>query len=251
VGYDGGALDVRLDHIALNPDGSVTFRYLKRAPSLVASLDPSSRIRVNGLATSAYLEVLAPGDALALSVDSLQRSFDGRSESRFLAWSDGAARDHTFIARSGAPDTVTATFAVSNRIRVTISGPGSVTSNVSGAVGAGAFLDAGSPVHLVATPAAGAEFVGWRGDTTVSTPLDLTMTRAWDVKALFVPSVTIDPGVAAKALLGGAPLSADAAAYLDAIGNQNGSYDIGDYAAWLQRTGQLIPPALRRVGGTP
>lgn len=249
VGYDGAALDVRLDRIALNADGSVIFRYLRRAPSLVASLDPNSRIRVNGVATSAYLEVLAAGDALALSVDSLQRSFDGRSESRFLAWSDGAARDHTFIARSGEPDTVTATFAVSNRIRVTLSGPGSVASSASGAVGSGTFLDAATSVHLVATPAAGAEFVGWRGDTTVSTALDLPMARAWDITALFVPGVTIDAALAAKALLGGASLSADAMAYLDAIGNQNGSYDIGDYAAWLRRTGQPIPRALQRAGG--
>jgi hypothetical protein len=122
---------------------------------------------------------------------------------------------------------------------------------VADAAGAGTFLDAGVSVHLVATPSAGAEFIGWRGDTAAATSLDLAMRRPYDLTALFVDAVAIDPAVAARALLGGPPLSAAAAAYLDAIGNQNGSFDIGDYSAWLGRSGQRIPPALQRVGRAP
>lgn len=251
VDWDGVSLDTRLDHISFAVDGSVTFRYLRRSPTVVASLVPSARIRVGGVPTSSYREILAPGDAIALSADSTQLSFDGRSTARFLGWSDGGARDHVLVARSTAPDTVTARFAISNRLRIAISGPGAVTSSVPGAVGVGAFVDGGTPVHLAAVAASGAEFIGWRGDTLGTTTLDWSVTKAYDITALFLNTVPIDAAAAARALLGGPPLAAAAAAYLDAIGNQNGSYDVGDYAAWLRRTGQRVPIALKRVGGTP
>ena len=251
VNWDGTSLDFRLDHLTLAPDGSVTFRYLQRQPSRIASQLPIARIRVGGVATSSYVEVLAPGDVLALSADSTQLSFDGRSSARFVSWSDGGARDHTVVARAGAPDTVTANFAISNRVRIAVSGPGTVTSTLPGSVGAGAFVDAATLVQLVATPSAGAEFIGWRGDTTATTSLHLTVMHAYDLTATFLNTVSIDVSAAARALLGGPPLSAEAAAYLDAIGNQNGGYDIGDYAAWLQRTGQRVPAALKQPAGVP
>ncbi len=251
VGWDGASLDMRLDHIALAGDGTVTFRYLQRGPSRIASQSPVARIRIGGVSTTSYTEILAPGDVVQLSADSTQLSFDGRSTARFLAWSDGGARDHTLVARAGAPDTVIASFAVANRVRISITGPGSVTSSVPGSIGAGAFVDAGTVVHLAATPAPGAEFVGWRGDTTGAPTLDLPMAHAYDMTALFISTVTIDPSAAARALLGGPALSAAAVAYLDAIGNQNGVYDVGDYAAWLRRTGTNVPAALKRVGGSP
>ena len=251
VAWDGASLDTRVDHIAVAVNGSVTFRYLRRTPSLVASQVPFARIRVGGAPTSSYREILAPGDVLVLSADSTQLSFDGRSMAKFLAWSDAGARDHTVIARAGAPDTIVATFAVANRVRIAVSGPGSVTASTPGVVGAGAFVAAGTVVHVAATPAAGAEFIGWRGDTIGTTSLDLPTTRAFDLTAVFLGTVTVDPGAAARALLGGPSLSVAVAEYLDAIGNQNGSYDVGDYAAWLRRTGQRVPVALKRLGGAP
>ena len=72
------------------------------------------------------------------------------------------------------------------------------------------------------------------------------MNSPYDLTALFVQSATIDAAAAARALLGGAPLDEGAAAYLDRIGNQNGVYDVGDYLAWLRRTGQHVPPVLQR-----
>lgn len=250
VDWNGQPLDIRLDRITALPDGSVTFRYTRRAATVVASATPAARIRADGLAASVWTEVVAPGDSIALSADSMQLSFDGRTAAHFLSWSDGGARAHTVIARSGPPDTVTAQFAVANRLRVLAAGPGSVSSSVPAALGAGTFLDAGTAVHLVATPASGAEFAGWRGDSTGVGGIDLTMARPYDLTALFVQSVTVDASAAARALLGGTPLDAAAAAYLDTIGNQNGSFDVGDYLAWLQRSGQRVPVALRRVGGS-
>lgn len=249
VNWDGTSLDTRIDHIALATDGSVTFRYLVRKPSRIASTVPSARIRIGGVATSSYVEVIAPGDILSLSADSTQLSFDGRTRARFVSWSDGGTRDHTIVARAGSPDTVTANFAVSSRVRIAISGPGSVTSSLPGSIGAGIFVDAGTPLHLAASAAAGAEFIGWRGDTASTGPLDLAVNRPYDLTAVFVDKVAVDVSVAARALLGGTALSADAMAYLDAIGNQNGRYDVGDYTAWLRRTGQSLPASLKKVTG--
>jgi M6 family metalloprotease-like protein len=244
-------LDIRLDHIVAEPDGSVAFRYLRRSPSLVTSDDPLAHITVNGTTTTRYAEVVAPGDPLALSADSTQLSFDGRSAAVFLSWSDAGARSHTAVARAGAPDSIVAAFAVTNRLRIAVSGSGSVTSSAGGATGAGVFLDGTTVAHLTATPSAGSTFVGWRGDTTGTGALDLAMRHPFDLTAVFLPAVTVDAAVAARALLGGAPLDAPTAAYLDAIGNQNGIYDVGDYLAWLSRTGQRIPAALQRVGAKP
>ena len=251
VNWDGLPLDMRLDQINVAADGSVSFRYLRRSPSTFASLVPFARIRVGGVPLTSYREVVAPGDALALSADSTQLSFDGRSSARFLSWSDAGARDHTAIARAGSPDSIFASFAIANRLRIATLGPGSVTSSAPGAIGSGAFLTSGSVVHVTALAATGAEFIGWRGDTTGQGNLDLNMARPYDLTALFLATAPVDAVTAARALLGGTPLSVSAAAYMDAIGNQNGTYDVGDYAAWLRRTGQRVPIALKRVGGAP
>jgi M6 family metalloprotease-like protein len=249
--WSGAPLGIRLDQITALPDGSVTFRYTHGMPTVVAAVQSTAQVRVNGAATGFYREVLAPGDTLLLSVDTSQVSFDGRSLSRFVGWSDGGLATHRIVVGVGPPDTVRAAFSVSNRLRVTVSGPGTVASNIAGALGAGAFVALGQPAQLIATPNAGAEFIGWRGDTTGGATLQFPMAHAYDLTAVFLASVAVDPTVAARAVLGGPPLDAASAAYLDAIGNQNGVYDIGDYVAWLRRTGQHAPVELRRVKAAP
>ena len=256
IGWDLLPLGIRFDRMVFNGDGSVSFRYVRRAPSLIAASTTAARVSVNGTLSSRYVEVVASGDTLALAVDSAQVSSDGRTGARFLSWSDGGARNHTIIARVGPPDTLTASFAVTNRLRIVASGPGTVTSSVTGAVGAGVFLDPSIVVHLTVTPAAGAEFIGWKGDTTTKVaPLDVRMSRPFDLTAQFVQTVVVDRAAAARALLGGTQLDAATIAYLDALGNQNGSFDIGDYVAYLHRTGQKLPPSLDRLmqptGGKP
>ena len=130
VDWNGLSLDTRFDHITVAADGSATFRYLRRIPSVIASQSAIARIRIAGVPTSVYREILAPGDVVAVSADSSQVSFDGRTSAQFLAWSDGGARSHSLVARAGAPDTLTASFAIANRVRVAISGPGAVVSSV-------------------------------------------------------------------------------------------------------------------------
>jgi hypothetical protein len=229
-------------------DGRIGFRVTRRAPTVVASRVPGAAIRVNGVAAETFREIFAPGDQILVSVLPQQLSFDGRSTFTFTGWSDGGAASHVVIARAGPPDTLQADFLAAHRVRVNVTGPGSVTSSSGSVVGPGAFLPAGSTVDLTATPAPGAEFIGWRGDSaSLSGAMHLPVNHPWDLTALFAATVTVDPAAAVLDLLGGPPLAADARAYLDAIGNRNGSYDVGDYLAWLQRTGQRVPPALSRL----
>ncbi len=247
IDYAGASLDIRIDQVFSLGAGDVQFRFVRRAPSLVASTSPLARIVANGVHATTWKEVVAAGDTIHVSSDSLQLAFDGRSALRFLRWSDGGAREHTIIARHGPTDSLYADFEVTHRLRVTVTGPGTVAGTADGAVGAGVFLADATAVTLTATPSPGAVFVGWRGDTTsTSATLPLRMDDAYDLTALFVRSATIDATAAARALLGGTPLDADAAAYLDAIGNRNGVFDVGDYLAWLRRTGQHLPPVLTR-----
>ncbi len=247
VDYDAASLDVRLDRIFSLGDGSIPFRFVRRIPSLVASRASQARIRANSVTATTWREVLAAGDTIQVDSDSLQLAFDGRSALRFLRWSDGGARAHTIVARSGSPDSLYADFDVTHRLRLTVSGPGTVSGNTA-ALGAGVFLAAGTAVSLVAAPSAGAEFVGWRGDTISRSPsVSFEVDKPYDLSALFVQSAAIDAGAAARALLGGPPLDAAAAAYLDEIGNRNGVFDVGDYLAWLRRTGQHVPPVLQRI----
>jgi sugar lactone lactonase YvrE len=60
----------------------------------------------------------------------------------------------------------------------------------------------------------------------------------------YVPSFTLD--VATAGLLGAGGLSAADVQYLDALGNRNGRYDVGDLQAYLRMVGGL--PAQRRPG---
>jgi hypothetical protein len=55
------------------------------------------------------------------------------------------------------------------------------------------------------------------------------------------PPFTID--VAAEGLLGAGGLSAADERYLDALGNHNGRYDVGDLQAYLRLVGGLSAPA--------
>lgn len=248
VDWDGTRLGIRLADITALEGGRIRFRYIRRAATLVAARTSLAKVRVNGISGASISEIYAPGDSLALSVDSVQTTADGRSGARFLRWSDQGARDHLVLARSGPPDTLLADFALTHRLRVTVSGPGSVTLSAPGDPAVGVFLDAGSVVRVSATAPAGVRFLGWVGDTTAAAPvIDVPLNRPFDLVANFVTIAAVDGVAAARALLGGPPLDAAARTYLDATGNRNGSFDIGDYLAWLRRTGQRVPPALARV----
>jgi hypothetical protein len=80
-------------------------------------------------------------------------------------------------------------------------------------------------------------FIGWAGDTiTKQTSITLPMTRPYSVRAVFLEAFTTGELVA-QLLNGTSALTAAQLSDLDKLGNNNGSFDLGDFLAWVQATG--------------
>jgi M6 family metalloprotease-like protein len=217
--------------------GQVAFRYVSFR-SVFGSDHAGAMIKVNGSAVSRLDQFFTPGSLIALSIDSVQTDPTGRSRFDFLAWSDGRARTHTITARD-IPDTVVAFVAAEHRLRITVGGasPAAVASGVAGDMSSGVYLAQGFPVSLRAAPQPGAVFAGWTGDTTATRDtLTLVMRHPFDLMANFVAVHDVELASAADALLSGAVLIAEQMAYLDAAGNRNGVYDLGDFLAASDRS---------------
>lgn len=88
--------------------------------------------------------------------------------------------------------------------------------------------------------------MGWSGDTTAAeATLLLQGGRPYDLVASFSVSAAVIAIVdAAKALMGGPTLAAEVSAGLDAAGNHDGAYDLGDFLAYLDRNHAILSPAL-------
>lgn len=223
------------------PGGSVAFRFISFR-SVFAADHAGAMIRVNGSTVSRLEQFFAPGSSIELSIDSVQTDESARSQLEFLGWSDGGARTHNITARE-TPDTIVAHVEVEHRLRITVQGGtlAAVTSGLAGDIGGGVYLAEGSPVTLQAAPQPGAVFAGWTGDTTVSRDtLSLVMAHPFDLMANFVTVQNVVLPSAADALLGGAVLLPEEAAYLDAAGNRNGVYDLGDFLAATDRSSPAL-----------
>ena len=222
--------------------GPVAFRFLKQDRSVVRPSVVGPQVKVSGAPYAIYSDIIAPGDTIALSVDSVQALANGKSRYVFTAWSDGQPATHTVTAGT-TPDTLVATFAVEHRAKVTVSGGGTIQASVAGDPVAGIYTAAGTPITLTAVAPAGLIFGGWSGDTTSTNPsLTLPMNRGYDVVATFTAPVTVTLNQAVDALVGSGTLTTPQRNYLDQIGNQNGRYDVGDFLGYLELTGQAAPP---------
>jgi M6 family metalloprotease-like protein len=234
----GGFASFCLDGVTqVTPGGSVAFRYISFR-SVFAADHSGATIEVNGSRVSRLEQFFAPGSLIQLSVDSVQVDEPARSKYEFLSWSDGGARTHTITARE-TPDTIVARVAAGHRLRITVQGatPAAVTPGVAGDISTGIYLAEGSPVTLRAASQTGAVFAGWTGDTTATRDtLYLLMHHPFDLMANFVAVQNVVLGSAADALLGTTVLVPEEAAYLDAVGNRNGVYDLGDFLAATDRS---------------
>jgi M6 family metalloprotease-like protein len=228
------------DDIAqITPGGSIGFRYVSYNSVFMAD-HTGALISVNGSRVSRLEQFFTPGTLIQLAVDSVQQDESARARYEFLAWSDGGPRIHG-ITVGEVPDTVIAQLAASYRLRTVVQGAGmaAITNGASGDIQAGVYLAEGSQVTIRAAPQAEAVFVGWTGDTTASQDsLTLVMSHPFDLMANFVAVQTVAPATAAGALLGTALLRPEEAAYLDAVGNRNGVYDLGDFLAASDRGGE-------------
>lgn len=244
--YQGAGLGFAIDAIAQLPGQAMTFRFTRNGPTVVTASHPDVLVRVNLIPWQRFEEIVAPGTSMALAVDQQLQLLGGRSRATFLSWSDGGAREHTIVTHPTKPDTVIATMALEHRLIAFADGSGTVTADRPGNLLAGIFLPQGLTTTLTATPAPGGAvfFTGWTGDTVSASPtLVLPMGRPYDVTAVFTGTIAVPRAAAAAGLLGTGTLTLEQRQQLDALGNQNGYYDLGDYLALLQRAGL--------VGGAP
>jgi Divergent InlB B-repeat domain len=229
-----------LDQITqLGAGNSISFRYISYH-SVFAADRPGAVIQVNGATLSRLEQFFLPGTPIHLSVDSIQLDETGRSRYDYLAWSDGGSRSHSLVAGE-LPDTVTARLSSAHRLRITVQGApmAAITAGVAGDLSAGVYLSEGGQVSLRAAPQSGAVFAGWSGDTTSTRDtLTLLMHRPFDLLANFVAIQEVVLTTAAQALFGTSMLESSEATYLDAVGNRNGIYDLGDFLAAFDRSPQ-------------
>jgi M6 family metalloprotease-like protein len=220
-----------------SPGGSVVFRYVPFHSVFMAD-HTGAEIQVNGRRASRLEEFFRPGTVIELLADSLQTDQQLRSRFEFLSWSNGGDRTHT-ITVGEIPDTITARVAAAYQLRMSVRGasPSAVSAGVAGDLDLGVYIDEGTRLSLQAAPQADAVFLNWTGDT-VSThdTLTLHMRHPFAVVANFIEVQQVEVPAAAEALLGVSALSPDEGVYLDAAGNRNGQYDLGDFLAAVDRS---------------
>jgi len=238
----GSYLGFIVDRIEQLSGAAMRFRFTRRMPSVVQGLN-GGQIRVDGVLWDRYEEVIPGGDILRVSADPIQLIGGGKTRLSFLGWTPDGPRDQVIFSNPAKPDTLSASFSVEHRLRLTTTGSGIVIASLPGDLAQGIYLQQIAPVRLTATPEPGFIFVGWRGDTVATGPvLDLVMRKGYDLEARFISDVFIAPPDAASDLLGTPKLSPAQRAYLDELGNRNGGYDVGDLLALYRRLGQAAPP---------
>jgi hypothetical protein len=146
---------------------------------------------------------------------------------------------------------VVATFALPPQVlTVTVSGVGTVTSQpagiscVQGGSGCTAEFAHGTAVTLTAT--SGGVFTGWAGACS-GLSCTVLLDQARGVIATFLPNPQVITMVA-SALTSGAGVPAPIQVALDAAGNHDGTFDLGDLVALVDRTpGAVLSPSTVRA----
>ncbi|MGB7212299.1 MAG: M6 family metalloprotease domain-containing protein [Gemmatimonadales bacterium] len=247
--HSGALAGFKVDSIfQVSANGPIAFRFVKSAPWLVTSNQAalSAKVIANGDTATTYREIFVPGDTLHLSVPDSQVVSGGRVRLLFSSWSDSGARSHAIVAGS-SPDTLTVLMTPQYQARVLVNGTGTVSGPAGDTTAAGAFSNEFQTVTLTAAPAGGATFLGWKGDTTTTNAtLALPMTRPYRVLAAFTGGITADQ--VASDLLGTPTLTVSQRQLVDAIGNNNAAFDLGDLLAFLNDYGQaLSPQVMQRI----
>ena len=229
---------IQIDSIRqVTPGGAMAFRLV--IGSEVRASDTSAVVKVNGVAYSVYRRVTtAIAETLTVSIDSVQTVAAGATRYEYRGWSDGGARTHTVIVTPSNPLTLVATVATFNQVTVTRTGNGSVSATPSLGAGGSAMLLSTDTLRLTAQSAPQNVFIGWSGDALGgATSIAVPVSRPLAITASFAP-LFLDSAVAH--LLRGSGLTPEQLGLLDFQGNDNGLFDLGDFVAWLDRSGTTV-----------
>jgi M6 family metalloprotease-like protein len=224
------------------PGGDMTFRVRFGQLTIVqAALDTNAIVKVDGAPFNVFRDLLDPGNR-TISIDAVQSTPDGRRRFTFQSWSDGGLPSHT-INPGLAGGNFTATVDRDYKLIAMATSSGTIAADTA-LDPAGTFFRAGRIVQLTATPDPGKQFFGWSGDiksfnTVITAPMD----RPYTVTANFGDALTT-ANVVAQLLGPTQPLTAGQIQYLDAGGNGNGLFDIGDFLAWVKSTGAPLPASV-------
>ncbi len=233
----GGPANFTLDQIVqLVPNGTMQFR-LTYPLWVVRATDTAAVIQFDTATYHATFHVfrgiLTQGSVHAVAVADTQFTAAGRTRQTFASWSGGQPRSFSYTA-GATPETLTVTLARAHFVHYSATSGG----KIAGSVPSDTFMAEGTPVTLTATDTSALRtFQGWAGDTvTKNLSITLPMGRPYTVRAVFLETFkTAD--VVAQLLNGTSPLTAAQLSDLDALGNGNGSFDLGDFLAWVQATG--------------
>ena len=235
---DGQPAGFAIDQITqVTPGGAMSLRLAFPVWVVRATPDTSALIQFDGTAYQVFRGILSQNSTHTVAVDSAQLTADGRTEQVFVSWSNGQPRSHSYTA-GASPETLTVTLARSHRLDYGATAGGSAAADTGGggtAVASGSFFADGTPVTMTAT-AGSRPFTSWAGDTaSTNATITLPMGRPFDVRAVFLAPLTTANVV--SQLLSGTGLAAQDTLDLDALGNSNGRFDVGDFLAWVKATG--------------
>jgi M6 family metalloprotease-like protein len=233
---DGDFVGFALDSIRqIVPGGEMAFRLRFGGLTVVRASDTNAVISVDAVNYNIFRNLFDDGSTHSVSVADTQFSINNRTRWRWASWSDGQLRTHD-ITTSPSGGTITATLNRDFKLIAT-AGAGATISSSPPLNLAGDFVAEGNAVQLTAVPAAGVTFAGWSGDTTSrNAVINLPMGRPYTVTAVFVATADV-----VVHLLGPtAPLTPEQLQALDANGNNNGSFDVGDFLAWVKATGATL-----------
>jgi M6 family metalloprotease-like protein len=264
----------RIDQIAqLVPNGTMTFRASFRPPAIALAIitQPGGAVSGRSLTQQPVLELRdaanqrvsqggvvvtvakASGSGTLTGTLVATTGTDGRAT--FTALTITGSGDHTLqFSAPGLAAVTSQAFPVAPTFALHLLGAGAgtgavasqpgltpaiscaIANGVTGSAGCSADYATGESVLLTGIPGSGSLFAGWSGPG-VGCPgmgqCTLSMTEARSVTAAFEPEP--EPTLAGDDLLGKPRLSAGQRLALDAHGNGNGAFDLGDFLALLDR----------------
>lgn len=186
----------------------------------------------------------------------------------FFGWTgDTATANATIVLPMGKPYTVTANFGTTLAISSAAARPNGVmgaaysdTLRATGGTGTFSWTVTGGalPQGVTLAPATGvvSGFPRATGNFTYTATVTSASQSQSRTFTFSVTAPTLATANVVTQLLGPTtPLTADEVRYLDYLGNANGSFDIGDFLAWVKTTGAPLSAALmetvQRKGGRP